>query len=288
MQTISLEDELTFEFSEGDGKVDFLSVDSDYVSIFPQDDSNLIARAIAKFQSIVPESRKTSAGVLIEKRIPIGAGLAGGSANAAAALVAINHYHGNKLSLEELTTLGGTLGADVPFCLRGGTCLGTKKGDILTPVNRALDFALILAKPSKINVSTPWAFKQFDQLVKQNKTASTADNTTNRCAQALNSNLDDLASCFTNDLEEVVLNEHPELRNIRQLLVEFGAIASCMTGSGPTIFALLRNKADGMELATKLFSYQLTRDIPPGEQASAIYPLDIFEADAEPHGARVI
>jgi 4-diphosphocytidyl-2-C-methyl-D-erythritol kinase len=141
MQTVSLFDELTFEI--GSAKEPSLSIElitaggarspaaGEGEGQFPLGDTNLIARAIRLFLSSIDRPRALKVDVTVAKHIPIGAGLAGGSGNAAAALVALNQYFGGPLGDDAMAELAAKLGADVPFCLQGGRRLGLGRGDIL-------------------------------------------------------------------------------------------------------------------------------------------------------------
>jgi 4-diphosphocytidyl-2-C-methyl-D-erythritol kinase len=317
LQTVSLEDELVFEFSETTretsdehrsnsvGRISYNSCESEFVNDFPTDDSNLISKAIRKYQEVVDQSKNFDVNVRIKKQIPIGAGLAGGSANAAAALIAMNCFFDEKLSAEMLLEIGASLGADVPFAIQGGTSIGTHRGDVLQalPIEPRLFF--VLAKPRSLAISTPWAFKQFD---KQNDTiakpANTAGSTTVKpptsqtttlCAEALtdlakvsqSSNGADfspftVAKHLRNDLEQIVFTEYRDLELVRQTMVEFGAIAARMTGSGPTLYALVESMDQAEKLKNQLEQFQ-TEKI-----NSEIFPLDFWIAESISRGARVI
>jgi 4-diphosphocytidyl-2-C-methyl-D-erythritol kinase len=288
MQSVSLEDELTFHFSPGDGDVSFQSVDSKFGEQFPADKSNLIVRAIEKFQQTVPESKSNNVAVQIIKRIPIGAGLAGGSANAAAAIVAINHYHNDALSLEEIMKIGASLGADIPFCIKGGTCVGSHKGDVLAPSGRGMNLVLLLAKPHALSISTPWAFKEFDQGQSSDQARSSVD-FTEHCADVLKCGTlaAELTPHLVNDLERVVFRHYNELEIVRQKLEEFGALGARLTGSGPTLYGLFSSRAEA-EAARKRLNHFQEALSENDSSSNAIYPFDSWIAESIEHGARVV
>lgn len=293
MQSVSLEDELTFRFTDGDGKVSFASVDSKFASSFPADESNLIVKAIRKFQQAVPGSSSKNIEVEIVKRIPIGAGLAGGSSNAAATLVAINHQFQNALSPQNLIAIGASLGADVPFCLTGGTAVGTHKGDVLTSIGDASKFHLLLVKPQQLSISTPWAFKEFDKLVLENRRADTTiDDTTERCATIVHKgSANDIAPHLVNDLENPVFHHYSELNHIREHIEKFGAVKARLTGSGPTLYGLFNTRAKAEGAQKQLNEYQKIRlqNAQPGpKDSSVIYPLDSYIVESVELGAHVI
>jgi len=298
MQAVSLEDDLAFQFSPGNGQVTFSSVDSSFESSFPVDDSNLIVKAIRKFQNRVPSSSSENIDIRIKKRIPIGAGLAGGSSNAAAALVALNHRCGNTLSPEEVTAIGAALGADVPFCLMGATAIGVNRGDVLAAVDCKPEFTLLLAKPRQLSISTPWAFHEFDKLVLEKRDeASTVSDTTERCAAAIvTGTASGIAPYLVNDLEEPVFHHFEELNKIRKKLEDFGALRARLTGSGPTLYGLFESVHDAENAKTMLDEFQTAQAqaVSPGSvhktasSSESIYPLDSWVVQSVQLGARVV
>ncbi len=325
LQAISLEDELLFEFSNdssnadsGESRISYQNFQSDFpLSEFPMTESNLISKAIRTYQMVVPKSRAVNVGVSIRKRIPIGAGLAGGSANAAATLVAINHYFDEELSPEKLLEVGASLGADVPFSIQGGTCIGTHKGDVLQKVDCTPELVMLLAKPRMLSVSTPWAFKEFDKRhTKQTPQPITASSTTintattqsyaaQKCAQSLVRAKSDSQSSKTgasetaaqtaaqaiagelkNDLEQVIFAEHSELEVLRKTMESSGAITARLTGSGPTLYALVETTEQAEGLRKKLLEFQSEHMSEHND--SKVFPLDFWIAESFSHGARVI
>lgn len=324
LQAISLEDELLFEFSNDsivdtdseESSISYQNFQSDYpLSEFPMTESNLISKAIRTYQSIVPKSHSVNVGVSIRKRIPIGAGLAGGSANAAAALVAINHYFDEELSKEKLLEIGASLGADVPFAIQGGTCIGTHKGDVLRQVDGTTEFVMLLAKPRMISISTPWAFKEFDKVETKHdsqrnttygitsQNATTQVYAAQKCAELLvrtrtvspGSSVSEtdartaaqaVAGDLKNDLEKVVFLEHPELEMLRATIERSGAITARLTGSGPTLYALVESVEHAEGLRKKLLEFQ--SEYMSKHTDSKVFPLDFWIAESFSRGARVI
>ncbi|HEY9715630.1 MAG TPA: 4-(cytidine 5'-diphospho)-2-C-methyl-D-erythritol kinase, partial [Chroococcales cyanobacterium] len=167
MQAIDLEDRLTFHF---DAASQFnVELSASYVGNpgrIPLDSSNLIARAARLFHEHVAPERGYLLRVEIEKRIPITAGLGGGSGNAAATLLAMNHYFGQPVPDIDLATLGSKLGADVPFFLDGGTQIGLRRGDILSPTPLGETLHFVVVHPQGIEISTPWIYSAYDEYVK--------------------------------------------------------------------------------------------------------------------------
>ena len=153
MQEVSLHDNLYMEKTDGGIELEIPGSD------LPADNTNLCYRAAA----LLMEERGLNAGVKItlDKHIPIAAGLAGGSSDAAAVLKGMNQLYGLKLSEEKLCELGARLGSDIPFCIMGGTMLSTGRGEILERLPDFPEVDIVLAKP-KVGVSTAWAYKTYD------------------------------------------------------------------------------------------------------------------------------
>lgn len=320
LQTVSLEDELTFEFSESNAKheshagtISYDSYESEFSSEFPSNDSNLISKAIRKYQEVVPEARLLNASVRIKKNIPIGAGLAGGSANAAAALVAINRFLNDILTHNQLLEIGATLGADVPFSIEGGTCIGTNRGDVLQKLTETAKLVFLLVKPRSLDVSTPWAFNRFDEETAKSamqhgtaySTIMTSEGTrtsvTRLCSEAISRTVrsshtpENLASRFSceskprtlarhlhNDFEKVIFSHYQDLQEVRQKMEDFGAIAARLTGSGPTLYAISESREHAEQIKDKLLKFQSEKN------ASETFPLNFWITESLSRGARVI
>ena len=218
----------------------------------PTDGSNLIVRAgeLLRARSGFSE---LGAEIVLEKRIPIGAGLAGGSSNGAAALVGLNALWGLGFDAESLQTMAAELGSDMPFCLDGGTQLCFGRGERLQPVERAessLGLAVLLIKHPEISVSTPWAYGrckamrgdfylQAEDEFEQRRQALRQG----QLLQALQHGA--ALPALRNDLQAVV---EPEVESVRQGLALLrqaeGSLAVAMSGSGPSLFALFASLAE--------------------------------------------
>lgn len=261
MQAISLADLLTFTIEPAEKLSVEISLDGLAYGDFPLGQDNLIAKAIRLFlnstswqEGLPPLSIK----IKTKKRIPIGAGLAGGSADAAAALVALNHYFDQPLRQETLLEIGSQLGADVPFCLAGGTMVGTGRGDKLEALNCHNDLHYVLAKPRHLGIATPWAYKTFDDtseklgLSERLKDRGIADDATDFARQALSDgDFERALKAFGNDFEQAIFPHYKELKATKQRFLEAGALACHMTGSGPTIYALAADKEAAEKLKEK-------------------------------------
>lgn len=244
MQAVSLADTITLTSYPGDI---MLNVN---ITGLPGDASNLAYRAAA----LLKEYAGTQQGVFItlDKRIPLAAGLAGGSADAAAVLNGLNNLWGLNLSLDELSKLAAKLGSDVPFCLYNGTMLATGRGEFLTPLPPLPKCYVILAKPA-VEVPTAWVYQQFK-----------ADRVQVRPDIAAMSkflekgSLAGVAGSLANVLESVTIPVHPEIAKIKESMLKYGAMAALMSGSGPTVFGL----ADCQKLAEAIASRLKAEGIP--------------------------
>lgn len=170
----------------------------------------------------------------IEKHIPVAAGLAGGSTDAAAVMRGIRSLENIQASDQDLMDLSLALGSDIPFCFLGGTALAEGIGDALTPLSSKGNYWVLLVKPA-LSVSTPHVYKQLQwQAVKQHPD-------TRHLIEAIDQgNLRDMARAMGNVLETVTVSEHPVIDQIKKKLMAYGAVVSQMSGSGPTVFGLFK------------------------------------------------
>ena len=223
MQNIDLYDEIEVEKQEC-GII--LECNKSYV---PVDNRNLAYKAaeIFKERYDIVDGVKIN----IEKNIPVSAGLAGGSTDAAAVLKVMNELFNVNATEEELMELGLKLGADIPYCIHGGTALCEGIGEIITPIKSFRDKIIVLVKPA-FGVSTKEVYKNFNlEKVKQHPKTSEIINAIE------NDDLNFVANNMKNLLENVTLRKHKILIKIKEEMNACGAINSMMSGSGPTVFA---------------------------------------------------
>lgn len=225
-QALSLYDEVTAE-SAGPGKFS-LAFRGEGAAFLPTDDTNLAMRA-ARLLARTHGVSDAGVRLLVRKRIPVAGGMAGGSADAAAALVACNELWGAGATREDLMVLGSQLGADVPFMLLGGTARGWGRGDQLEPVPTKGEYHWTVAL-SHSGLSTPTVFKEFDRLsgarptgVPQELTAALGSGDVAAVGQAL-----------TNDLAEPALALLPTLASTLEIGLQAGALGATVSGSGPS------------------------------------------------------
>jgi len=177
----------------------------------------------------------------IDKHIPISGGLAGGSTDAAAALVLLNELYGTGATTYELSELGASIGSDVPFCVVGGTCITLGRGEELEYLPTSLQLNLVIAK-SGAGVSTPAAYRRIDE--KYGDTLSEDFGDFEGAVSAIcSSDVNALASKMYNTFESIVLNEHREASHAKELMQGFeGCIAAMLSGSGPSVFGIFKDE----------------------------------------------
>ncbi len=234
MQTVNLCDNISIEKSKETG----IELTSN-LAWLPCDGRNLIYRAA----EVLIDRCGIKKGVKIKlfKRIPAAAGLAGGSSDCAATLVAMRRLFGLNISNTELMKIGEELGADVPYCIMRGTALAEGKGEILTRLPAFPDAYVLLAKPP-INVSTPAVFKEFsmDKVEKRPDIEKMIS-----CIE--NNDLQGICDNMCNVLETVTVKNYPIIKDIKQAMLDHKALGSMMSGSGPTVFGFFATYEDGIE-----------------------------------------
>ena len=237
-QTISLKDEIEIRPLHNYIKLTTNSL------FCPSDQTNLVYKAA----SLLKRHSKTTKGchIFLKKKIPVGAGLGGGSSNAATTLVALNNIWNTQLSIKEQKKLAAQLGSDVPFFINGGIALGQGRGEKLTPINTFPDYWGVLVCPN-LQILSKWAYQQLNfNLTKSFKRSKFSVLTGNFPKP------DDWNSLLVNDFENIVFNAHPELRTILKDLNQHGAFYARMSGSGSTIFGLYE-KEDSAHAAHNYF-----------------------------------
>lgn len=231
MQTVDLYDCISVE--DADEGIEITS-DKDFV---PTDESNLMYKAA----KLLMDEFSITKGVRLhlEKNIPVAAGMAGGSTDAAAVLKAINVVFDLGLSDEELMKRGVKIGADVPYCIMGGTALSEGIGEILTEIKGIPESIILIAKPP-ISVSTKYVYENLH--ANELKRHPDIDGMIKEIEAG---NLQGIAEKMENVLETVTVKKYPEIDKIKQFMKENGALNAIMSGSGPTVFGLY----DDMEAA---------------------------------------
>lgn len=227
MQSITLADTLTLEENQGEG----LRVSAN-LRFLPTGEKNLAAAAALRFWEALGREPE-NLDIRIEKRIPVCAGMAGGSSDAAAVLRALNQRAGDPFSPKELARLGERVGSDVPYCVLGGTALAEGRGEVLTPLAPLPRCWVVACKPD-FPISTPELFAQADR-VKLRRRPDTAG-----LVAALEAgDLGGVARRMYNVFEDVLpARLYTRVAEIKNILIQCGALGANMSGSGPTAFGL--------------------------------------------------
>ncbi len=244
MQSINLSDELNFEVIEKENTdtSNNIIITSDNIDI-PLDEQNLVHKAAKLILDKYNITNRYIIKINIKKSIPVAAGLAGGSTNAAATLVALNELLNLNLTKEELLGSAGKIGSDVPFCISGGTALAEGRGEIISNLPNLPFYWVVLAKNGK-KFGTKEVYKKFDSIGKEKPSIHKE-----LIEEIKNKDFDNFLKRLFNDLEEIGLLEDETITKIKQTAYRLGAIVSQMTGSGPTVFAI----CDNLKLARKIY-----------------------------------
>jgi len=232
MQSLDLCDELTICKGEGFNGVKLVCNDP----TLPTDESNLIVKAA----NLLIREYHINQPIYIEltKKIPVGAGLAGGSSDCAATLKGINTLFELDIPLRKILQFGGTLGADVPFCIMGGTALAEGIGEILTPLPAHPSCYILLVCPN-IHVSTADVYNRLDAV----KNRSIGQDKLNRMTTGLKTkDIQGISRALFNTFTQVTTQMHPEISQIIHALESFGALGAAMSGTGSAVFAYFEDK----------------------------------------------
>lgn len=193
--------------------------------------------------------------IVLHKHIPVAAGLAGGSSNAAAVLFGMNRLFGLKLTQEELMKRGVVLGADVPYCIMRGTVLAEGIGEELHKLPPMPKCAVLIAKPP-ISVSTKMVYETLDS--KEITEHPDIDGIIRGLEHA---DIREVAASMGNVLEDVTIEMHPVIDEIKREMMDAGALGAMMSGSGPTVFGLFENRAAAREAQRRIREKALTKQV---------------------------
>jgi len=239
MQKISLVDTITIQRTDSRG-IQLSCPDSD----LPEDDSNLVWKAAKYFLRESGLATRCGVALILEKKIPIAAGLGGGSSDAAAVLRGMNKLFQTDLSRKTLLRLAKSLGADVPFFVIPDSAVrATGIGDRMAAHETIKDCSLLLVNPG-FSVSTAWVYENF--------TLTRADKDSNLFDSRKNESFNGSIGSLHNDLEAVTLERYPEVGDIKNKLLAYGASGALMSGSGPTVFGVFPDSEDLQNCIEKL------------------------------------
>ncbi|MBE9007655.1 4-(cytidine 5'-diphospho)-2-C-methyl-D-erythritol kinase [Fortiea sp. LEGE XX443] len=252
----------------------------------PADKTNLACRAAELMAKQFPEALAKYGGVdiTVEKNIPVAAGLAGGSTNAAAVLVGVDLLWNLGLTQTEIEELGASLGSDIPFCVGGGTAIATSRGEQLAPLPSLDHIYIVLAKYRSLEVSTAWAYKTYRQEFGSTYIRNTEDLAARAAAvhsgeivkAIVHKNATEIAQKLHNDLERVVLPTHPQVMQLRELFAtQPEVLGTMMSGSGPSVFALVESEQQAQAVK------QRVREAIPDED------LELFVTRTITHGIQI-
>jgi 4-diphosphocytidyl-2-C-methyl-D-erythritol kinase len=238
MQTIQLHDTISIQKIPSGVEIDCVA------SYVPNNSTNIAYKAAEAM--ISKYNLDAGVRIKIEKKIPVAAGLAGGSADAAAVIKGINSLFNLGIKQNELMETGSTIGADVPYCIMGGTALAEGIGEELTSLSLLNDIPILIVKP-KIGVSTAWVYKNlnFDKVISRPDTEALISAIQNKDIRFIAQNM-------RNVLESVTVVKHPIIEKIKNILLEEGAIGSMMSGSGPSVFGIFDDKDKAISAYKKM------------------------------------
>lgn len=239
MQTINLFDKINLKKI----RKDEIKIQTN-LAFLPVDDRNLVYKIINHLK----EKYNIKTGVFVDlyKVIPVAAGLAGGSSDAAATLVGMNRLFNLRMSMDEMMEIGTMFGADIPYCLLRGTALSEGIGEKLTPLTSFPNAYVVIAKPN-INVSTGYVYSNLDL-----NNIDSRPNTEEVIKGIDKGDLRHICLNMGNILESVTTKKYPIINEIKRYMMENGAIGSLMTGSGPSVFGIFDEKRKAYNLAHKL------------------------------------
>lgn len=226
MQTVSLCDDIRIRLG-GSGTVRA----SSNLHFIPGDERNLAVRAAACYLEAVGDGGR-GVQINIRKNIPVGAGMAGGSSDAAAVLRSMNTLYGHKLSVEQLEGLAGRIGSDVAFCVAGGTALAQGRGEQLTALPPIPDCFFVICKP-EFSISTPELFKKLDSVILRRH-----PDTAGLLHALEQGNLGQLSRRMYNVFEDVDDRRMRTVGEIKSRLLDYGALGAVMTGTGSAVFGV--------------------------------------------------
>jgi 4-diphosphocytidyl-2-C-methyl-D-erythritol kinase len=246
-QAISIFDDVTVKIGEHGSGIN-LTVSGDQIHGVPTDSTNLVVKAIEliadKFELDIDVN------VDVKKSIPVAGGMAGGSADAAAAIVAIDELYGLGMTREEMHSIAAQLGSDVPFLLSGGTAIGQGRGDQLTAALSRGTYHWVLAL-SSVGLSTPAVYGECDRL-RQGLDISDPQISDALMQALLTADPSNVGKLLINDLQPAACSLRPALRLILDVGQEYGALGAIVSGSGPTVAFLVSDEEHGLDLAVAL------------------------------------
>ena len=248
MQTIYLYDNVTMEKTEEAG----IQLECNLFYL-PVDETNIAYKAAKLLMDEF--DIKEGVRIVLDKHIPVAAGLAGGSANAAAVLVGMNRLFSLGLSQQQLMERGVSLGADVPYCVMRGTVLAEGIGEVLTPLPPLPKCYVLIAKPG-ISVSTKTVYEKLDS-----QEISEHPDIDGILEGLDKQDIYKVASSMGNVLETVTIGDYPIIEEIKDVMKEEGALNAMMSGSGPTVFGIFDDKSKARQAQDRIRKLQIAKQV---------------------------
>lgn len=239
MQTVNL-----FDLIIVDKRKNGISVKAN-LEYLPTDERNIAYKAAKLF--FERSGIDSGVSIIMHKNIPVAAGLAGGSGNGGAVLVALNKLYDFPFTEEEIIDMSVILGADVPYCIMGGTALAEGIGEELSKLPDCPKLNILLVKPP-INISTPEVYRAYDAL----EIVNHPDTEAMICA-IKDKNISNMCKNLSNTLEDVTVKNNPVISGIKEKMIKNGAKAALMSGSGPTVFGIFDSEADAKKSADSFY-----------------------------------
>lgn len=249
MQSISLCDYVNLSYTPCPQKIISILCND---PLIPCNENNLAYKAAQAFPINTGKIQ-----IEIDKKIPVSAGLAGGSADAAAVLTALNIVTGKKLNNEQLIQIGATIGADIPFCIVGGACLATGKGELISYAAPMPQMPIVIAKRGD-GMSTPIAYKELDKKYNNFLNYAPQKNKLNIIARPDQYTANEYCGALFNIFENVVIPQRPDVLKLKEFMKAHGALNALMSGSGTAVFGIFEKERDANAAVDAL---QLNGDI---------------------------
>jgi 4-diphosphocytidyl-2-C-methyl-D-erythritol kinase len=254
-QAVNLREQVVVELSHEWRVAVSGNLSSEHIAAVPTGEDNLVVRAAKATAAVSDKAVVAPVAFAIEKVVPVAGGMGGGSADAAAAILAVNQLWGLNLSESKLHRVAAELGADVPFALQGSTAVGTGKGDKLVPLEAVPTLHWVLL-PDVLGLSTPAVYRRLDELrAARGENPKTVENPEIPAKLLLALKRGDpakIAPLLQNDLQEAALSLRPDLQKLIDAALDAGALTAMISGSGPTIALLAANAQDAAAIASRM------------------------------------
>lgn len=233
------------------------SITDAHLAEVPTDESNLVVKAAKAVAALADITSPHPVSFNIHKAVPVAGGMGGGSADAAAAVLAVNEMWCTGISREKLLQVSASLGADVPFAIMGGTAIGVGRGDVLRAIENVQQLHWVLI-PCHVGLSTPAVYKRLDELRAQRgedpHAMASVEEPSELIDALVRGDLNQISSLIHNDLQEAAIDLMPSLQQTIDAGISAGALVGVVSGSGPTVALLAQSKAHAEAIAEQMTS----------------------------------